>query len=229
MKTIGLIIVTVDSQRPPGAVPLLFRDVAGRPLLSWTVSRFERAASVDEVVIVAAEEFLLHVSQKVVQPYHYAKVSRVIVGGATRFESVRIGLKALPISTGWVAIHDGARPLVNPADIDRTVKQARADRAATLAGPVTDTIKRVQDDHVIATLDHHRLVLAQTPQVFQYDLLMAALVGCDEHNLPFDDAAMVERMGFKVTIVPAGSPNFAVLSATDLILAAALLKGEDQP
>ena len=133
MKTIALIVAGGSSVRFGGDVPKQYREAAGRPLLAWTISRFEAAARIDEIVLVVAEEYLLHAGEKVVDPYRFAKVTKVVAGGSDRQESVRKGLESLPISTGWVAIHDGARPLVRPEDIDRVVETAITDRAAMLA------------------------------------------------------------------------------------------------
>jgi len=227
MKTIALIVAGGSSVRFGGDVPKQYREVAGRPLLTWTISRFEAAARIDEIVLVVAEEYLLHAGERVIDPYGFDKVTKVVAGGGQRQESVRKGLESLPISTGWVAIHDGARPLVRPEDIDRAVETAITDRAAMLAAPIADTVKRVKSGHVMATLDRSDLYGAQTPQVFQYDLIMTAHREAADAATPFtDDASMIEARGFKVRVVEPGGPNFKVTTPDDLKLAAALLAGE---
>ena len=222
------------SSSPPGVpcasggdVPKQFRGLAGRPLLAWTVSRFEAAGSIDEIVIVTAEEHLLHVGKKIVDEYGFPKVTRIVIGGATRQESVCRGLAALPLATDYVAIHDGARPLVMPADIDRVVELAKSERAAMLATPVADTVKRAQEGYIMATLDRRMLYLAQTPQVFQYDLIKSAHdEAAASGSAVTDDAALVEARGFKVRIAEASAPNFKVTTRDDLRLAGYLLQEE---
>jgi len=204
-----------------GTVPKQFRELSGRPMLAETVSRFETASSIDQIVVVVSEEHLLYTSERVVDPYDFGKVLKIVVGGSTRFESVWNGVKSLSLSTGFVAIHDGARPLVLPSDIDRVVQTAQQERAAMLAAPVPDTVKRVQDGFILATLDRSLLYLAQTPQVFQYDLFKAA---CEkaiaEGNAESytDDAALCEASGFKVKVVAPSAPNFKVTTHDDLEL-----------
>lgn len=228
MKVHAIIVAAGSSERFGGAVPKQFKEVCGRPLLAWTVSRFEAAEKIDWIVVVVAEEYLLYTSQRVIDPFDFPKVDKVVVGGESRRESVLKGLEALPISTDYVAIHDGARPLVDSVDIDRVVEVAIAERAAILAAKATDTVKRVKDGYVLSTLERNSLYLAQTPQVFQYDLIMAAhkVAHSGKANNITDDAALIEARGFKVKIVEPASPNIKVTTHDDLILAEALLTKE---
>lgn len=227
MKTCAVIVAAGSSTRLTGTVPKQFLELSGRPMLAETISRFETASSIDQIVVVVSEEDLLYASEKVIDPHGFGKVLKIVVGGSTRFGSVWNGIKSLPISTGLVAIHDGARPLVLPSDIDNVVRAARQDRAALLAAPAMDTVKRVQDGFIMATLDRTLLHLAQTPQVFQYDLFKAA---CEraiaEGNAESytDDAALCEAAGFKVKVVPPTGPNFKVTTNDDLELARLLIR-----
>ncbi|MDD3732380.1 MAG: 2-C-methyl-D-erythritol 4-phosphate cytidylyltransferase [candidate division Zixibacteria bacterium] len=226
MKVYAVIVAAGRSERFGGAVPKQFREVCGRPLLSWTISRFEKAASVDKIVLVVSEDNLLYTFHKVVDPYKYTKLEKIVIGGEKRSQSVINGLKALPLSTDIVAIHDGARPLVLPADIDEVVNLAKTRKAAMLAVPATDTIKRVKDGYIITTLEREALYYAQTPQVFQYDLIVSA----HEHNTMgnhiTDDAMLVEAMGFMVQVVVPRSVNIKVTTPEDLIMVEALLERE---
>jgi len=232
MKTCALIVAAGASRRLGGVVPKQFREVCGRPLLSWTIGRFEIAASIDEIVVVVAEEHLLYAGEKAVDPYGFGKVTKIVPGGECRRESVLKGLERLPISTGLVAIHDGARPLVSPDDIDRVVAMAATENAAILAARATDTVKRAEQGYIFATLDRESLFLAQTPQVFGYDLIIAAhreLAGQpdDADEMGFtDDASLIEARGFKVRIVESEHPNMKITTTEDLRTAELLLKRE---
>ncbi|MEA2031744.1 MAG: 2-C-methyl-D-erythritol 4-phosphate cytidylyltransferase, partial [candidate division Zixibacteria bacterium] len=204
MKVGAVIVAAGSSVRFDGEVPKQFREVYGRPLLSWTISRFQQCERIGRIVVVVGEDYLIHVAEKVVDPYDFNKVMNIVKGGATRQESVYRGLSALSISTEYVAIHDGARPLVETADIDRVLDVAIRDRAAILAEPIVDTVKRTAEGYVIATLDRAGLYGAQTPQVFQYDLIMEAhksLANGEFESAPTDDAQLIEERGFKVRIV----------------------------
>ena len=226
MKVYAVIVAAGRAERFGGTVPKQFREVCGRPLLSWTISRFEEAASIDKIVVVASEENLLYTNNSVVNPYGFKKVEKVVIGGELRPQSVLNGLKALPLSTDMVAIHDGARPLVNPEDIDRVVELAVKDKAAMLASPATDTIKRVKDGYIISTVERRALYYAQTPQVFQYDLIMAAYEKYAGDNEVTDDAMLVEKMGFKVRVVEPRTANIKVTTPDDLQIVGAFLGRE---
>lgn len=219
MKTIAIIVAGGASTRFGGDTPKQYILVKGRPLLSWTIEQFQQAGSIDEIVIVVAEEYLLYVSERVVDPFNYRKVSKIVIGGDSRRESVLKGLEALPISTKFVAIHDGARAATSPIDIDRVVRVAQSDRAAMLAVPITDTVKRVKDNFILSTLDRDSLYGAQTPQVFQYDLIMDAHRELDSRSdlgWVTDDASIIEKKGFKIKIVEPTSPNPKVTTAEEL-------------
>ena len=208
MKTVALIVAGGSGERFGGAVPKQYQTIAGRPVLAWTISRFEAAAMIDQIVVVAAEEYLLHVNNAVVNPYGFAKVMKIVPGGASREESVKRGLESLPLSTSYVAVHDAVRPLVKPSDIDAVVREAQRHRAAILGRPATDTVKRVREGMIFATLDRANLYLAETPQVFQYDLLKEAHLQKGELiSRATDDAALVEAMGFMVKLVVSTGPN----------------------
>jgi len=226
MKTIGLIVAAGRGVRFGGTVPKQFRSVRGRPLLSWTIDRFEKSNKIDSIIVVVSEDFLLYTNEKVVNPYGFSKISKIVVGGPARQESVRKGLQSMPISTGFVAIHDGARPIVSPVDIDRVIQQAKTDKAAILVKPVSDTIKRVESDFIITTVDRKKLYRAETPQVFQYDLIMSAhtkYIGRDSYT---DDANMIEALGFKVKTVISEQPNIKVTTEYDLKIASLFLEDE---
>ena len=224
MSTAAIIVAAGNSERFGGALPKQYHKLGDRPMLAWTIERFERAESIDSIALVVSEDQLLYAGEKVIDPYGFRKVNRVVPGGATRRESVHNGLKRLPSSTRLVAIHDGARPLVSPKDIDAVVALAAKEKAAMLAAPVTDTIKRVEGGFVIATLDRRMLYGAQTPQVFQYDLIMKAHAEAEAKGARVtDDASLVESLGYKVRVLEPTGPNLKVTSRQDLVAAAAYL------
>ena len=227
VKTVALIVAAGKSERCGGAVPKQFVTIAGKPLLSWTISRFEAATSIDEIVLVVADNAMSIVHQMVVAPFGFTKVKAIVPGGAARRESVSLGLEALGAATDLVAIHDGARPLVTPEDIDAVVSVARPGSAAILAVPVGDTLKRVGDARILATLDRSDIYSAQTPQVFRYELIRdlhravpATAVGVT------DDACLAEAAGHSVRVVVPRGNNLKVTTLQDLELVAALLERE---
>lgn len=227
MKTIALIVAGGSGERFGGDVPKQYRPVAGKPLLAWTISRFEQAETIDQIAIVAAEDYLLHVNNSVVNPYNFRKVLKIVPGGKTRAESVYKGIESLPISTSYVAIHDGVRALVSPADIDAVVREAQASRAAILGRPVSETVKRARGGMVLATVDRANLFMAETPQAFQYDLIKEAyLKGMGKQTDATDDAAMVEALGFLVKLVPSSGPNPKLTTEDELDFIRMMLERE---
>ena len=227
MKTVAVIVAAGRSERFGGPVPKQFYEIAGRSVLAWTIQRFEAATSIDSILLVVGEDQLLYVGEKVIDPFGYTKVTRIVPGGASRQESVLNGLNRLPISTELVAIHDGARPLINPADIDAVVAMAEQGGAAMLATKMTDTVKRAKDSYVLSTLDRNELFLAQTPQVFGYDLIIEAHKRADEKGLEVtDDATLIEAAGFKVRLVESQYPNQKVTTREDLMLVSTFFAGE---
>lgn len=216
MNTVALIVAGGSGERFGSDIPKQFEIFAGKPLLAWTISRFESATTIDSIVIVTAEDFLLHVNNQIVNPFGFKKVFKIVPGGQSRAESVMKGLKSLPVSTSFVAVHDGVRPLVKPSDIDLTVLEARNNRAAILGQPASDTVKRAKGGMIISTLERANLFMAQTPQVFQYDLIMEAYKkGLASESEKTDDAAMVEAYGFKVKAVTATGVNPKLTTPAD--------------
>jgi len=216
-KTIAVIVAGGSGERFGGDIPKQFQIVAGRPLMAWTLQRFEEASQIDQVVIVVAEDYLLYVNNSIVNPFGIQKVLKIVPGGESRTESVLRGIESLPISTSFVAIHDAVRPLVAPADIDRVVAEAKSNRAAILGRPVAETIKRARDGLILATVDRANLFVAETPQVFQYDLVKSAYQDGIQRGLAAtDDAALVEAYGFKVKMVESTRPNPKLTTRDDM-------------
>ena len=151
-----------------------------------------------------------------------AEVDALVDGGSSRAESVRAGLKAVPRGAEIVVVHDAARPLASAALFDAVVDAVVAGADGAVPGlAVTDTLKRVDDVRVTATVDRMGLVAVQTPQAFRADILRSAhLAGTDAT----DDAALVEALGGSVVVVPGDPRNLKVTGPADLMIAAALLE-----
>lgn len=227
MKASAIIVAAGSSERFGGDTPKQFCEIGGRPLLSWTISRFERAGSITQIVLVTAADRIDYCRDKVVALYHPDSKIEIVAGGATRQESVLRGLEALPETTELVAIHDGARPLVDPHDIDEVVEVASKAGAALLVGAVTDTIKRASDGVVEATLKREYLYRAQTPQVFRYELIREAHTRAAAEGVSVtDDIALIESDGTPARIVVSSSRNLKVTAPEDLEIAAFLLRKE---
>ena len=226
MSVWAVIVAAGTSERFGGVVPKQYVEVLGRPLLAWTLSRFEECSAVDSIVLVVAAADLDRTAPALVDRWECAKVRKIVPGGATRRESVKAGVAAVPQSAELIAVHDGARPAVSPADIAATIEAARTRGAAVLAVPVTDTLKRARDGIITGTQDRRDLYHAQTPQVFRADLLRRAHEEVPADFAATDDAALLEKLGEPVQVVTAAAPNPKVTTPSDLIWVTALLEAE---
>jgi len=206
-------------------LPKQFVMLGDKPLLAHTIERFERCELVDQIVVVAPEDYLGYCSQKVVDKYSFGKVKKIVSGGEERQDSVFLGLKACPPDTSTVAIHDGVRPFVSTEKISEAILLCEQKRAVILAVPAKDTIKRVEDRAVVTTLDREKLWLVQTPQVFEYNLICEAYRKAEEDGfLGTDDSILVERLGFKVAVLEGEYENMKITTPEDIALAEKLLQ-----
>jgi 2-C-methyl-D-erythritol 4-phosphate cytidylyltransferase len=195
----------------------LFSPLAGRPVLGWSLDAFERAPSVDWVVVVLREDNLRR-GQALIRRLGYQKVAATCVGGARRQDSVMCGLRHAPTAR-WVAVQDGARPFITVDLIERGAAVAHQIGAAVAAVPVKDTLKLVASSHLIERSPRRaNLWAAQTPQIFQRDQLIAAAqsnAGADAT----DDAELLERAGMPVGVYLGSYENLKITTPDDLILA----------
>ena len=210
---VGAIIVAAGSSQRMGGLDKVFMPVAGRPLLAWTVSAFEETPLVSEIV-VAVRRQAIQEGRALAQREGWRKVSQVCRGGVRRQDSVREALWRMT-KCDWVLVHDGARPCIGPSILEGVLEAARETGAATLGLPVHDTVKRADSaGRVVETLDRTGLWLVQTPQAFRYATLWAAHEQAGEEAT--DDAALVERLGVPVVILPGSPQNVKVTVPADL-------------
>ena len=217
-RTCSAILVAAGSSRRMG-FDKLASPLAGMSVLRRTLEAFLAAESITEVVVVCpAARWKLLDGTKFIK-----RVTRVD-GGAARQDSVAAGLAALP-ATGFVAVHDGARPLISPAEIDRCVAAAYEHRAATLARRVTETLKRSDaEDFNMEPVLREQLWFMETPQVFEIPLLLEAYAAVAGRGLAVtDEVSALESIGVRVKFVESRQPNFKITTPADLALAEALL------
>lgn len=225
---IAIIVAAGAGKRAGGAHAKQFRELAGAPVIIHTLRRFEACASIERVVLVLPAEVMTGFDGSLAR-YGLRKVTKIVAGGASRMESVWLGLRAVEAGpTSVIAIHDGVRPLVAPAEIDATVRVAAETGAAILAAPVVDTIKEVDDERtIVRTVERARLYRALTPQCFRLDLLRRAYESARRAGIEAtDDSSLVERLGIVVHIVEGSARNIKITHPDDFIIASALLKDE---
>ena len=220
----AIVAAAGSSTRMGGEVNKLLLPLEGVPVLARTLTALDLASRVDAIVIAAREEDILPFSE-LCRTYGIQKPVKVVRGGDSREESVlRAALEADP-RTELLAVQDGARPLVTPALIDAVAEKAARCNAAAPAIPVKDTIKVVADGTVRETLDRSTLRAIQTPQIFEADLLKAALQSALEAGAELtDDCSAVERLGKVVYLVEGDEANLKITTPLDMTIAAALLQ-----
>ena len=220
----GAVIVAAGTASRMGGIDKVMAPLGGEPMLLRTVRAFENCDAIREIVIVTREDLLV---QQMELCAGFSKVRGVVVGGADRPASVEAGLNNLSDRVRLVAVHDGARPLVSDRVIDRTVRAAHSYGAAAPAVPVKDTVKIVKGGIVSSTPDRSTLRAVQTPQVFDLQLLRAALTKARKDGASItDDCSAVENMGMSVRIVEGDERNIKVTTPMDLRVARLLLEEE---
>jgi 2-C-methyl-D-erythritol 4-phosphate cytidylyltransferase len=198
----------------------LFAVIAGEPVIAHPIRAFEHATSVGEIVVVAREERHDEI-RKITSGAGFKKIRAIVPGGERRQDSVRAGLDRIDRDAKYVVVHDAARPLITPEQIERLVEQCRIHGAAALAQPVNDTLKRASADLlVVGSVDRHQLYAMQTPQIFERKLIEDAYRAvCAENILVTDEVSAVERLGYKIALVLNDDFNLKITYPRDLPVA----------
>jgi 2-C-methyl-D-erythritol 4-phosphate cytidylyltransferase len=216
------IIVAAGSSKRAGFDKLLAK-IAGRSVIQHTLAAFEKAMCVNDILIVSRETVAM---RHFIVKTNLRKVRRVVRGGARRQDSVQAGLNALDNEVEFVAVHDAARPLITPREIERVFAAAKKYGAAALAAPITDTLKLADASHVVnGSIDRQNVFAMQTPQIFRREVLCQAYEQVKRDSLTVtDEVSAIEHAGSKIVIVPAEDHNLKITYAGDLSLAEAILK-----
>ena len=226
MIRIGFIIVAGGSGLRMGAgIPKQFLPLGGRPVLLRTLEAIAAAVPEAETVVVlpAAHIGTLH---ELCERFGCTVRYRATAGGASRFESVEAGLKALPDDCSLIAVHDGVRPLVTADMLRRGLDCARTNRTAVPVIPVTDTIREVAADGSSHTIDRSKLRAVQTPQIFDGELLRRAYrdaAATNDKSRFTDDASVVEHFGTVISLYEGSRENLKLTTPADMTIAEAIL------
>ena len=224
LKKCGAVIVAAGSASRMGGIDKVMAPLGGEPMILRTVRTFQNCGAIKEIVIVTREDLILPITELC---GGFDKVRAVVRGGDSRQASVKLGLSAFTDKMELVAVHDGARPLVSEAVIDRTVRAAHTYGGAAPVVSVKDTIKVFEGGFIASTPDRETLRAVQTPQVFDLDLLRGALEKADKDGAAVtDDCSAVERLGLKIRLVEGEERNLKVTTPMDLKIAEMLLEEE---
>lgn len=200
-----------------------FLKLCGMPMLAYSIKAFDRSDLIDEIVLVLPEKEIPK-AKKLIGSLKFNKVKSVVASGEHRQDSVYNGIKVVSKASDYILVHDGARPLAGDKVIRKLIVEVKKSGAAILAVPIIDTVKKVKNGIISATLNRSKLWAAQTPQGFKASLIKRAHERAEK--LAFkatDDADLVEKLGHKVKIVMGSYDNIKVTTPFDLEIAERVL------
>ena len=228
--TSAVIVASGNSTRMGDGVSKQMIMLDNIPVVAHTIMAFDECECIDEIVVVAKqEEFYLY--KEFQKLYGFKKFVRLVSGGATRQESVRNGFSAINKNSKFVAIHDGARCLITPSQIEEVCATAYKVGGATAATRAIDSIKVSNGKNKLITSSANRnhIWLAQTPQVFRVETYELALKKADAEKLEVtDDNSLVENLGADIKLVECGRNNIKITTKEDLPIALAILKSREE-
>ncbi len=224
------IIPAAGASRRMGGGNKLLLDLEGIPVLGRTLLALEDCDLIREIVIAASEDNIVTYAE-LGKSLNITKLTKVVKGGDTRQESVYKAALEASKEAQYLAVHDGARPLVSPEVVRKACEGAFLYTCAAAGVPVHDTIKEVDaEEHALRTMDRDRLRAMQTPQVADKALLLAALKSAMEAGVTVtDECAALERLGAKPVVTPGSFENIKITTPADVQFALAVLEGRKRP
>ena len=221
---VSVIIVAAGSSSRMNGVNKQLEKIGGTPVFVMSALKFDRSEKVGEIIIAAPEDDTA-LYEKLAREHGVSKLAAVVAGGETRMQSVKNCLGAVSPKADYIAIHDGARPLIETREIERVFADAERYGAAIAAVPAVDTIKEVSDGAVKSTPPRGGLYYAQTPQVFLKELYLSCLAKAGSAaDKVTDDASLLEMCGEQVRITEISGCNMKITRPDDLIMAEALYR-----
>jgi 2-C-methyl-D-erythritol 4-phosphate cytidylyltransferase len=221
LKTVAIIPCAGSGIRMGASRAKQFLEIGDRPILALTLENFQACPLIDGITLIVPMAEIDFCKKEIVERYRFNKVDKVILGGERRQDSVRLGLKASNGDYGLAVIHDGVRPFIDVALIEKAVKAAEEHRAVTTALPAKDTVKKVdQAGFVTETCDRKNIWLVQTPQVFRYKDIMTAHEKAVSEGWEdvTDDASLIERLGIPVKVIQGSEYNIKITTPHDMEL-----------
>ena len=221
---LSVIIVSGGKSSRMNGINKQFIELCGIPVIIRSIKAFDNIDEICEIIVVTSTENL-DTMKKLISEYNFNKKIKITVGGETRQQSVFNGFKQVDDKSEYVAIHDGARPLISRNIIEQLIENVKLYRATTVGVPVKDTIKVVQDGFIKSTPKRDTLFITQTPQAFEKKLYTESVEGAIKSGLDFtDDCQLVENIGYKVFMTIGEYSNIKITTPDDIKLAENLLK-----
>ncbi len=219
MSVCAIIAAAGRGHRLGSLVNKQFLEIEKKPIIVHTLEKFCQCDLIDSIIIVVPEDWFLYVAENIVDKFNVAKVNKIVIGGATRQESVYAALKAVDKHFSTVVIHDAVRPLINSEVLKKVIIRGEETGAAVLAVPIQDSIKKISNNQIVQTLDRNSVWFVQTPQVFKRDLIFKAYEQAFfNHVIATDDSELVEYLGYPISVVEGSRTNIKVTAQEDLNL-----------
>jgi len=230
---VAIIVAAGSGQRMQSQMPKQFLELANRPILWHTLSAFLQCQDLDQIFVVVPELYKNKCENEIITPLirtcnviqsDHKKIT-CIAGGARRQDSVYIGLQAVESLSDIVVIHDGVRPFVTPSQITQIIDLAKKYKAVIFGIKPRDTVKMIDNNSCITqSIDRDRLLMAQTPQAFSFELIKRAHeFAINNEFSATDDAMLIEQIGAKVFVASGHPLNIKITTPEDLILSKNIL------
>ena len=225
----GVVIVAAGTgSRMKMGINKQFIKLEGKEIIAYTIEKFYNNSNIEDIVVVVKEDESEFFKKEILDKYNFKNI-KIAYGGKERQDSVYNGLKLLDKKCDVVLIHDGARPFVSDKIIYNCIEEVKEHKAIVVGVPVKDTIKIIDNDkNIVDTPNRSVLWAVQTPQTFDYNILIDAYK--DAYKSGFygtDDAMLVERIGYKVKMVEGSYNNIKITTKEDLSVGSQILKIQD--
>ena len=225
----GVVIVAAETgSRMNMGINKQFIKLEGKEIIAYTIEKFYNNSNIEDIVVVVIEDESEFFKKEILDKYNFKNV-KIAYGGKERQDSVYNGLKLLDEKCDVVLIHDGARPFVSDKIIDKSIEEAKEHKAIVVGVPVKDTIKVIDNDkNIVDTPNRSVLWAVQTPQTFDYNILIDAYKDAFKNKFyGTDDAMLVERIGYKVKMLEGSYNNIKITTQEDLNIGSQILRVQD--
>ena len=225
----GVVIVAAGTgSRMNMGINKQFIKLEGKEIIAYTIEKFYNNSNIEDIVVVVKEDESEFLKKEILDKYNFKNI-KIAYGGKERQDSVYNGLKLLDEKCDVVLIHDGARPFVSDKIIDKSIEEAKEHKAIVVGVPVKDTIKVIDNDkNIVDTPNRNVLWAVQTPQTFDYNILIDAYKDAFKNKFyGTDDAMLVERIGYKVKMLEGSYNNIKITTQEDLNIGSQILRVQD--
>ena len=225
----GVVIVAAGTgSRMNMGINKQFIKLEGKEIIAYTIEKFYNNSNIEDIVVVVKEDESEFFKKEILDKYNFKNV-KIAYGGKERQDSVYNGLKLLDEKCDVVLIHDGARPFVSDKIIDKSIEEAKEHKAIVVGVPVKYTIKVIDNDkNIVDTPNRSVLWAVQTPQTFDYNILIDAYKDAFKNKFyGTDDAMLVERIGYKVKMLEGSYNNIKITTQEDLNVGSQILRVQD--